>query len=126
MTQLQVVEMGMSSSIRAKKPQHSVPIYKQQNTTLQASSRRVHPLEPTPSYPYSSTVAYAYENTAEKDAALRVTFERVPDGPAEMNTLLVEINTPNSYNVHLNMVNEFRRCSEAAKRLVGVDIILGL
>lgn len=52
---------------------------------------------------FFNSVSYAYRNPAEKDAALRVTFQRVLDNPAEMNTLLVEINTPDSYNILLDV-----------------------
>lgn len=123
--------MGFLSTARAKKPQHPIPIYKQQDTTLQAHVPPLGefiPLSLRPSITISfifDSISYTCENPVEKDAALRVAFERVLYGPPEMKTLLIEINTPDSYNILLDIVKEFRGCSETAKCSVRVDIILG-
>ena len=70
-------------------------------------------------------VSYACENPAEKDAPLRVTSERVHDGPTEMKTWSIEINTPDRYNILLDVASTFLGCSETSKCFVRVSTLLG-
>lgn len=111
-------------------PPHPIPIYKQQNTTLQVyvpPLTKFIPLRLRSCMTISSffqSVLCAFEKPAEKVAALRITFERVPDGPAEMKTWLVKKNIPDSYDIFLDVVNELPGWSETAKCSVRVDIIL--
>lgn len=111
-------------------PPHPIPIYKQQNTTLQVyvpPLAEFIPLRLRSCMTISSffdSVLCAFEKPAEKVAALRITFERVPDGPAEMKTWLVKKNIPDSYDIFLDVVNELPGWSETAKCSVRVDIIL--
>lgn len=112
------------------KPPHPIPIYKQQNTTLRVYMPPLAEFIPLrlrscmTIYSFFDNVLCAFEKPAEKVAALRITFESVPDGPAEMKTWLVKKNVPDSYDIFLDVLNELPGWSETAKCSVRVDIIL--
>lgn len=121
---------NLASLTNLPRPPHPIAIYKQQNTTLQVYMPPLGefiPLRLRSCMTLSSffdSVLRAFEKPAEKVAALRITFERVPDGPAEMKTWLVKKNIPDSYDIFLDVVNELPGWSETAKCSVRVDIIL--
>lgn len=120
----------LASLTNLPKPPHPIPIYKQQNTTLRVYMPPLTEFIPLrlrscmTIYSFFDNVLCAFEKPAEKVAALRITFESVPDGPAEMKTWLVKKNVPDSYDIFLDVLNELPGWSETAKCSVRVDIIL--
>lgn len=123
-------DQTLASLTNPPKPPHPIPIYKQQNTTLRVYIPPLAEFIPLrlrscmTIYSFFDNVLCAFEKPAEKVAALRITFESVPDGPAEMKTWLVKKNVPDSYDIFLDVLNELPGWSETAKCSVRVDIIL--